>query len=100
MKEKIEKKIETFVYGVLSLMFGAAFFFGVLYPTHSISPNAYRVTESPRAYEENPVRERNREIPTRSYPYATYPYIREEIGEYDPEEIRYTFYIYERLKNR
>ncbi len=64
MKENIEKRIETFVYGVLSLMFAAAFFFGVLYPSYGISPKAYRVAE-----------------------------------EYDKQQIHYTFYFYERLKN-
>lgn len=91
MKEKIEKKIETFVYGILSLAFLAAFFFGVLYPSRGISPNAYKVTEPSGVCESNPARMR--------CPYAAYPYTREKDDEYDPEEIRYTFYIYERLKN-
>lgn len=95
MKENIEKKIETFVYGILSLMFGAAFFFGVLYPSQGISPNAYRVTEVKAMYDDD-------KNPMRSYPYATYRYIdiRENFGEYEKDDIRYTFYIYERLKNR
>lgn len=77
MKENIEKKIETFVYGLLSLVFGAAFFFGVLYPTHGISPNAYRIFETKSVYECT-------KRPPRSQ---------------DKENIRYTFYFYERLKN-
>jgi hypothetical protein len=74
MKERIEKKAETFVYGILSLMFGAAFFFGVLYPSHSISPGTYKV--------------------------RPYTYIREKTDGYDLNDVRCKFYIYERLKNR
>ena len=79
MKERIEKKTETFVYGILSLLFGAAFFFGVLYPARSISPNAYKVIES--------------------HSDINHPRKMKETIKYDPKEIRYTFYIYERLKN-
>ncbi len=71
MKEFIKKKAEMFVYGILSLMFGAAFFFGVLYPSHSMSPAAYKV----------------------------YSYTRQQEDEMDWKDIRCRFYIYERLKN-
>ncbi len=74
MKERIEKKTETFVYGILSLMFGAAFFFGVLYPSHSISPVVYKTR-----------------------PHA---YVREKTEGYELDDVRCKFYIYERLKNR
>ncbi|MBO5241354.1 MAG: hypothetical protein J6B19_01650 [Lachnospiraceae bacterium] len=45
MRENIEKKIETFVYGLLTFAFAAAFFFGVLYPSHGLSPNAFHRRE-------------------------------------------------------
>ena len=88
MKENIEKKIETFVYGILSMTFGAAFFFGVLYPSQGISPNAYRVNETKSVYQGGHPCAINRRIN-----------IREKVGEYDKEDIHYTFYVYERLKN-
>ena len=91
MKENIEKKLETFIYGIVSLAFGAAFFFGVLYPSHGLSPNAYRVTK--------PVRSCEGEVPGRSYPEATPYRVRERIAQCEKEDIRYTFYLYERLKN-
>lgn len=73
MKERTEKKTETFIYGILSLMFGAAFFFGVLYPSHSISPGTYKV--------------------------RPYSYVREKTDVDELKDVRCTFYIYERLKN-
>lgn len=91
MKESIEKKIEMFVYGVLSLMFATAFFFGVLYPSHGLSPNAYRVSDSVHQYESK--------IPGRSYSRVTYSRTGERITEYDRDDIQYTFYLYERLRN-
>ena len=77
MKENIEKKIETFIYGILSFVFGAAFFFGVLYPSQGLSPNAYRIKEPLKKYEAA--------IPGRSF---------------DKDDIQCTFYFYERLKKR
>lgn len=91
MKKSIEKKLETFVYGVLSLMFGAAFFFGVLYPSHGLSPHAYRVTEAAQGCESERL--------SRSYARPTHSRVRERITEYDKDDIQYTFYLYERLKN-
>ncbi|MBE5881320.1 MAG: hypothetical protein E7289_03255 [Lachnospiraceae bacterium] len=76
MKNYFLKHIETFVYGTLSLMFGAAFFFGVLYPSHGISPNAYRVVSQPRSY-------RQRVLPE----------------EYGRGRIQYSSFLYECLKN-
>lgn len=74
MKENIEKKIETFVYGVLTFAFAAAFFFGVLYPSQGLSPNACRRKEP----------------------------MRQEIvipKERAKGDVRVTFLFYERLKN-
>jgi len=71
MKEMIKKKAEMFVYGILSLMFGAAFFFGVLYPARSISPSTCKISSYTRVQEE----------------------------DIDWKDIRCRFYIYERLKN-
>ena len=71
MKDIIKKKAEMFVYGILSLMFAAAFFFGVLYPSRSISPGACKV----------------------------YSYTRYQEEDIDWKDVRCRFYIYERLKN-
>ncbi len=90
MKENIEKKIETFVYGILSLVFGAAFFFGVLYPSHGLSPNACRVKE--------PIRQ-EMEIPEQSMQGSIRFPLRDPLAKGDREEIRVTFLLYERLKN-
>ena len=90
MKENIEKKIETFVYGILSLVFGAAFFFGVLYPSHGVSPNACRIKEPP--HQEITIPEQGK------YKNFRFP-VREELLKEDREEIHVTFLFYERLKN-
>lgn len=87
-KVELEKRIETFIYGILSLMFGMAFFFGVLYPDYGMSAQAYRITEC-REYLEN-----EQEMET-------------DFTEFTPREIRnmasyriqYKSYFYERLKN-
>lgn len=85
MKNKeLEKRIETFVYGILSLMFGMAFFFGVLYPDYGVSPQSYRITEC-REYLEN-----------EGYHTASFS---EEIKNLDHSRIHYKSYFYERLKN-
>lgn len=76
MKNYLIKHRETFAYGIMSLMFGAAFFFGVLYPSHSISPNACRVLQRPRS-------ERQRVIEK----------------EFGRERIEYSSFLYECLKN-
>lgn len=90
MKENIEKKIETFVYGILSLVFGAAFFFGVLYPSQGLSPNAYHIKE--------PVR-REAKIPERRDTGAIRFPVRDPLAKCDREDICCTFLLYERLKN-
>lgn len=83
-KKELEKRIETFVYGILSLMFGMAFFFGVLYPGYGVSPQSYRITECRQSLE-------NGEKRGDSY--------WEEIKRLDHSEIHYKSYFYERLKN-
>lgn len=90
MKENIEKKIETFVYGILSLAFGAAFFFGVLYPSHGLSPNACHIKEPVR--QEITIPERDVEENFR------FP-VRDPLAKGNRKEIRCTFLLYERLKN-
>jgi len=91
MRQKFEKEIETLVYGILSLIFGMAFFFGVLYPDQGISPRAYSIKEMP--------------VETEAYPEAKQGYVRnrwdlrEEIYDCDKSKIRYRLYFYERLKN-
>lgn len=86
MKEKLEKEIETFVYGMLSLIFGMAFFFGVLYPDHGISPRACHVE--------------NRETESVAQPYDRQRSdLWEEIYYCDRSRIRYKLYFYERFKN-
>lgn len=90
MKKNIEKKIETFVYGLLTFAFAAAFFFGVLYPSHGLSPNAYQVKE--------PVR-RETGIPEKSMVGEIQIPLRDPLAECDREEIHCTFLFYERLKN-
>lgn len=90
MKENIEKKIETFVYGILTLAFGAAFFFGVLYPSHGLSPNACCVKE--------PVRQEVKIPECMEKGTIRFP-VRDPFATYDREDICCTFLIYERLKN-
>lgn len=76
MKDFLTKHMETFIYGMLSLMFGAAFFFGVLYPSHGISPNACRVVGRPHSYRQRVITE-----------------------EYGKSRVQYSSFIYECLKN-
>lgn len=83
-KKKLEKRIETFVYGMLSLMFGMAFFFGVLYPDYGVSPRSYRITECRESLKE---------------PGKYTVSFLEQIKNTDHSEIQYKSYFYERLKN-
>ena len=80
--KKIEKQLETFLYGAFSLAFAAAFFFGVLYPGYGISPKAYKETE---VKQEQRVRERKVDIDELFYP--------------EKRKIRCRSYFYDRLKN-
>ncbi len=94
MKKITGKQIETFVYGVMGLLFSAAFFFGVLYPSHGISPEAYEVVEPPRRYAQMPgadVEEMAKLSPGKSF--------REQMDRYERDQIRYTSFLYECLKN-
>lgn len=91
-KKNIEKQIETFVYGILSLMFGMAFFFGVLYPEYGVSPQSYRVVESDRYREETRELQEGQEIFNVT--------LREQMEHREPSRIQYKSYFYERLKNR
>lgn len=94
MKKITGKQIETFVYGVMGLLFSAAFFFGVLYPSHGISPEAYEVVEPPRRYAQMPdadVEEMAKLSPEKSF--------REQMDRYERDQIRYTSFLYECLKN-
>lgn len=90
MRENIEKKIETFVYGILSLAFGAAFFFGVLYPSHGLSANACQM-EEPVLWEVKTQEQTDGGI-------MQFP-VRDPLAKCDREKIRCTFLLYERLKN-
>ncbi len=89
MKEKTEKKIETLMYGAMSFLFGMAFFFGVLYPEHGLSAGACLEKKVP--------------VETKQPAARTYGRLRnnlwEEINDCEKSQIRYRFYIYERLKN-
>ncbi len=109
MKEKIKKQIETFVYGMLSLIFAMAFFFGVLYPDRGLSPQSYRIMED-NDYSSEMV----------DSEYGS-PRWNKNVGEYENEyenayesdrlssskdgsvcgkpQIRCKSYLYERLKN-
>ena len=91
MKRNLKKTIETFVYGALSLMFSAAFFFGVLYSDGGIFPSSYRVTEKPKSAS-LPMDGRGHAEGRRGYDAAGM------LEDYEREQIRYTSFIYECLK--
>lgn len=92
MKEFLMKHMETFIYGILSMIFSAAFFFGVLYPSQGFSPDAYRTMHEPRSHGRKTVAESVMET------YPERDFLR-KAKEYDPEEIECTFFLYECLKN-
>lgn len=92
MRQKFEKEIETLVYGMLSLVFGMAFFFGVLYPDQGISSRAYRVKDT--------AVEAEMHTGTKAQSYVRNRCdLWEEIYNCDKSKIRYRLYFYERLKN-
>ncbi|MBQ8527511.1 MAG: hypothetical protein IJ429_03470 [Lachnospiraceae bacterium] len=116
MKEYLMKHMETFVYGILSLMFSAAFFFGVLYPSRGISPETYEIVQPPRSHRQETMPrcvtdkeagqatdQRLRHVLRRKKaPASDIPEEQDVIRvmeEYSPDEIEYTFFLYECLKN-
>lgn len=94
MKERRNKKLETLIYGGLSLLFTAAFFFGVLYPDYGVSDAAYKVKKNPRCMMYQTQTDVSQLL--RSRYDKEFTQLR---SMYENDEIRYTSYVYECLIN-
>ena len=98
-QNKKEKNwMETLVYGLLSLVFGMAFFFGTLYPSYGFSPESYAVVQEDAATKQREQTQtgENRRLP--DFDWTTQD-MESIMKRYDRSEIQYRFYFYERVKN-
>lgn len=92
-----KKWLETLIYGLLSLAFGMAFFFGTLYPSYGLSADAYQIMSKDSADTGLDEEMQTEEQKANDFERTEYD-IESVMKRYDRSEIHYRFYFYERWK--